>query len=356
MHLLSFVTKSQKFCYYRKRSLIFFDFIIMTLLIVGATGTLGRQIVRRALDEGRQVRCLVRSSRKAAFLKEWGAEIVTGSICLPDTLPAALEGVTEIIDASTARANDVMSIQQVDWQGKVNLIQAAIVAGVKRFIFFSILDAEKYRSVPLMDIKYCIEVFLKESGLDYTILRPCGFLQGLIGQYAIPVLEGQAVWMAGEVAPTAFMDTQDVARLAVKALSSPESIGKTLPVVGNRAWSGNEIISLCERYSGKEAKVNKVPLGLLGVTRRFARFFQWSWNAADRLAFAEVLATGKPLNADMTETYRVLGLAPEENTTMESYMQEYFSRIGKKLRELESEKEKLKQAKSKNKSKKKVFY
>ncbi len=329
----------------------------MTLLIVGATGTLGRQIARRALDEGRQVRCLVRSSRKAAFLKEWGADIAVGSICVPETLPAALEGVTEIIDASTARANDIMSIQQVDWQGKVNLIQAAVVAGVQRFIFFSILDAEKYRSVPLMDIKYCTEVFLAESGLDYTILRPCGFLQGLIGQYAIPVLEGQAVWMAGEVAPTAFMDTQDVARFAIKALSTPESIGKTLPVVGNRAWSGNEIISLCERLSSKEAKINKIPLGLIGATRQFARFFQWSWNSADRLAFAEVLATGKPLNADMTETYRVLGLSPEDNTTMESYMQEYFSRIVKKLRELESEKEKLKQAKSsKSKAKKKVFY
>jgi uncharacterized protein YbjT (DUF2867 family) len=328
----------------------------MTLLIVGATGTLGRQIARRALDEGYEVRCLVRSSRKAAFLKEWGAEIVLGDLRQPDSLKAALVGVTQVIDAATARATDSLGVKEVDWDGKVNLIQAAVAAKIEKFVFISVLDAEKYRSVPLMEIKYCTEKFLAESGLNYTILRPCGFLQGLIGQYAIPVLEGQAVWMAGQVAPTAFMDTQDIARFVVKTLAAVAAKGKTMPVVGNKAWSGNEIISLCERLSGKEAKVTKVPLGLLSAVRKFATFFEWSWNSADRLAFAEILATGKPLNADMTETYQILGLNPQDNTTIESYLQEYFSRIGKKLRELEYEKEKLKQSKSNKTKKKKVFY
>jgi uncharacterized protein YbjT (DUF2867 family) len=328
----------------------------MTLLIVGATGTLGRQIVRRALDEGHEVRCLVRSFRKAAFLKEWGAELFLGDLCKPESLQPAMDGITAVIDAATARANDSLSIYQVDWQGKVNLIQAAAAAKIDRFVFMSVLDAEKYRSVPLMDIKYCTEKFLAESGLNYTILRPCGFLQGLVGQYAIPVLEGQAVWMAGQVAPTAFMDTQDVAKFAVKALAVPAAINKTLPVVGNKAWSGDEIIGLCERLSSKEAKVTRVPLGLLTAVRRFAQFFEWSWNSADRLAFAEVLATGQPLNADMTETYQILGLDPQDNTTLEAYFQEYFSRIVKKLRELEYEKEKQKQAKAGKNKKKKAFY
>jgi uncharacterized protein YbjT (DUF2867 family) len=314
----------------------------MTLLIVGATGTLGRQVTRRALDEGYEVRCLVRGFKKAAFLKEWGAELIKGDLCDPESLTAALKGVTAVIDAATTRPTDSLSIRQVDWEGKVALIQAAKAANVERFIFFSILDAEKYPDVPLMQIKSCTETFLAESGLNYTILRPCGFLQGLIGQYAIPILERQSVWVMGDTSPIAYMDTQDIAKFAIRALKVPETANQSFPVVGSRAWGAYEIIRLCERLSGQEAKVSRMPIGLLRTVRRIARFFQWGWNLSDRLAFTEVIATGKPLQATMDRTYEVFGIDPKEITTLEAYMQEYFSRIMKKLRELDYEKEKAK--------------
>ncbi len=314
----------------------------MTLLVVGSTGTLGRQVVRRALDEGYKVRCLVRSPKKAAFLKEWGAELVPGNLCYPETLAPALEGVTAVIDAATSRPTDSLSIKQVDWDGKVALIQAAKVAGVERFIFFSLLDADKYPEVPLMEIKRCTELFLAQSGLNYTVLQLCGFMQGLIGQYAIPILEKQAVWITGESSPIAYMDTQDIAKFAVRALKVPETENKTFPVVGTRAWSAEEIISLCERLSGQDARITRMPINLLRTVRHVSRFFQWGWNLSDRLAFAEVMATGKPLSAPMEEVYQVFGLNPDETTTVESYMQEYFGRIMKKLKELDYEKLKTK--------------
>lgn len=319
----------------------------MTLLVVGSTGTLGRQVVRRALDEGYKVRCLVRSPKKAAFLKEWGAELVPGNLCYPETLKPALEGVTAVIDAATARPTDSLSIKQVDWDGKVALIQAAKAAGVDRFIFFSLLDVDKYPEVPLMEIKRCTEIFLAQSGLNYTILQLCGFMQGLVGQYAIPILEKQAVWITGESSPIAYMDTQDIAKFAIRALKVPETENKTFPVVGTRAWSAEELISLCERLSGQEARITRMPINLLRTVRHVSRFFQWGWNLSDRLAFAEVMATGKPLAAPMDEVYQVFGLNPDETTTVETYMQEYFSRIMKKLKELDYEKLKTKKKESK---------
>lgn len=325
----------------------------MKVLVVGATGTLGRQIVRHAIDQGHKVRCLVRSQRKAAFLKEWGAELVGGTLRDKSTIITALEGMDAVIDAATARATDSASIKQVDWDGKVNLIQAAKTAGVDRFIFFSILNAEKYPNVPLMEIKRCTEKFLAESGLKYTILRPCGFMQGLIGQYAIPMLDNQTVWITGESTAIAYMDTQDIAKFAVRALEVPETVGQSYPVVGSKAWKAEEIIEVCERLSGKEGKIWRLPMGLLRFMRGISRCFQWTYNISDRLAFAEVLASGQALDAPMAEVYQVFGLDPSQTTTLESYLQEYFSRILKKLKEIDFEKQKA-QKKKKTPFKKKA--
>jgi uncharacterized protein YbjT (DUF2867 family) len=325
----------------------------MKVLVVGATGTLGRQIVRHAIDQGHQVRCLVRSQRKAAFLKEWGAELVGGTLRDKNTIIAALEGMDAVIDAATARATDSASIKQVDWDGKVNLIQAAKTAGVDRFIFFSILNAEKYPNVPLMEIKRCTEKFIAESGLKYTILRPCGFMQGLIGQYAIPMLDNQTVWITGESTAIAYMDTQDIAKFAVRALEVPETVGQSYPVVGSKAWKAEEIIEVCERLSGKEGKIWRLPMGLLRFMRGISRCFQWTYNISDRLAFAEVLASGQALDGPMEEVYQVFGLDPSQTTTLESYLQEYFSRILKKLKEIDFEKQKA-QKKKKTPFKKKA--
>jgi len=309
----------------------------MKVLVVGGTGTLGRQIVRRALDEGHEVRCMVRSPRKASFLTEWGCELTRGDLLEPGSLDYALEGQQALIDAATARATDAGSAYTIDWNGKQNLFAAARRAKVNRVVFVSLLAAAQHPSVPLMDIKACTEQWLAASDLDYTILQGVAFMQGLISQFAIPVLESQTVWVSGSPTPLAYMNTQDMARFAVAALSRGETVRQAFPVVGPRAWTTGEITQLCERFTGKDARVVRVPPALIKAMCSLANFFEPTVNIAERLAFAEVTGGGTALDAPMQASYEAFGLDPAETTGLEEYLREYYDTILRRLREMEAD-------------------
>ena len=120
----------------------------MSILVIGGTGTLGRQIVKQALDEGYSVRCLVRDFRRSAFLKDWGAELVYGDLSIPSTLPLALKGIKIVIDSATIRSTSNYTSETIDWKGKLALIEASKLVGIKKFIYFSVLNASKNPSIP----------------------------------------------------------------------------------------------------------------------------------------------------------------------------------------------------------------
>ncbi len=309
----------------------------MKVLIFGGTGTLGRQIAKAAIDVGYQVKCMVRRPRNASFLQEWGCELTRGDLLNTEDIEYSLEGVDAVIDAATSRPDDPRSIYETDWDGKLNLYRACDRLGIERVVFLSLLASEKFRNVPLMDIKFCTEKLLEDSSLKYTIIQGAAFMQGVIGQFAIPILDSQPVWISGTPSEIAYMNTQDMAKFAVAALKRPETYRKSFPVVGPKAWKAEDLIQLCEQYSEKQARVLRVSPFLIEIAKGMVSFFQSSLNVAERLTFSEVSGSGICLDAPMEATYAAFGLNSSEITSMESYIKEYYEVILKRLREMEAD-------------------
>jgi len=300
----------------------------MSILIVGGTGTLGRQIVKQALDEGYQVKCLVRDFRRGAFLRDWGAELIYGDLSIPETIPQTLKDISVVIDAATVRSNSTYTAETVDWSGKVALIEASKLAGVKKMMHFSIINANKNSEVPLLDLKLQLEKRLIGSGLNYTIFHCSGFFQGLISQYAVPVLDNQKIWLTKEAAPVAYLETQDAAKAVVQSINNAECNNATVALIGEKFWTSAQIIELCERLSGKTARISYIPALAFSLLRRFFRFFEGTWNIADRLQFGEI-SNEQGFNKSPANEVSW----PAGRLSLESYLQEYFGKILKKLKE-----------------------
>jgi uncharacterized protein YbjT (DUF2867 family) len=297
----------------------------MSLLIIGATGTIGRQIAKQALARGYKVKCLVRNLRKASFLKEWGAEIVYGDLSIAQSLPNALKGVTYIIDASTTRPYEFLTLEKIDWIGKKNLLEVAKVAKVKKYVFLSILNSHKKESIPLMELKLRFEKELIASGLGYTIFYLPSLFQGIISQYAVSILDQQTIVVPQADKKMMYIDAQDIATSVVENLSSESSENKRIPLLTNEKWSPQEIVKLCEKFSGQTAKILYTPNGILQFLASFFRLSLWSWSLSEQLTLVDLT----------DETLEEFSTVPEQKfNTLESYLKEYFSVMLKKLKEL----------------------
>ncbi|CAN0337869.1 unnamed protein product [Ectocarpus sp. 6 AP-2014] len=296
----------------------------MTLLILGGTGTLGRQIVRKALENGFQVRCIVRNKKAANFLKEWGAELVYGDLTIPETLPFSFQGVTALIDASTTKSEDNSELIHVDWYGKLIVIELAKYTQLKRFIFLSILNSEKYPYITLMQMKYRIEKFIESSTIPFTIFKYAGFFQGLIYQYAIPILEQKPIIITLESPTISYIDTQDAAFFCIKSLSIKETKNKIFATGSSQAWRSEEIIELCEKLSGQKAKTQRVPVFIFKLFRQITGFFEWSLKISDRLAFIEVINNTQNFTSSINYTYDLLDINKKEILELDFYFREYF--------------------------------
>lgn len=234
------------------------------ILVAGATGRLGAEIVRRLRQRGEEVRGLVRTTSdpaKIAHIRELGGETFTGNLRDHASLVGACKGVKTVISTvsmiQTAQPGD--SFEDTDGAGNISLIEAAKDAGVQHFIFVS-FETSRFPDTPLTDAKHAVERHLREGGIDYTILQPPPFMEIWLGPmlFGDPSTGQVKIFGKGE-GRVPYVSVDDVAEVAVRAVNSPAARNATIVFSGPEAITQRDAVRLFEEAIGKSLTVTEVP-------------------------------------------------------------------------------------------------
>jgi uncharacterized protein YbjT (DUF2867 family) len=234
------------------------------ILVVGSTGTLGGLITRRLLEQGRDVRILVRPSSDHAALVQAGARPVIGDLKDPASVRRAVEGVdTVITTANSAQRGGEDNVETVDRDGNATLVDAAREAGVRKFIFTSGLGSTPDSPIPFIAAKGATEQRLRDSGMNFTILAATPYMEVWLGMVVLgPMFEGREIAYIGDGTQRhSMIAIGDVASFAVAAVDHPEAASAYIPIAGPAAFSWRDAVASVERATGRKLEQRGLPPG-----------------------------------------------------------------------------------------------
>jgi uncharacterized protein YbjT (DUF2867 family) len=268
------------------------------IVVTGASGYIGSHIVRRLVEAGKPVRALVRSRQRAekeGRLRGVAVEWMEGDVTRPETLRPAMQGATAVVHTvAIAVEKGRQTYETINYQGTVNVVDAASSAGVRRFINLSQLGADARLPYRFLASKGKAQEYVAASGLDWTAFRP-SVVWGPEDEFAntfarlvrltpliFPIVgDGQAkfqpVWV------------EDVATCVVKALDDPATIGKEYEL------GGPEVLTLEE--------IERRTLAALGVRRALLHFPMPFIRVA--VALMETLLPAPPVTRSLLELLSV---------------------------------------------------
>jgi len=272
----------------------------MTILVTGATGTVGRQVIEQLVKRGADVRALVRDPAKANFPA--GVVVAQGDLLDVDSLRGALSGVSTLF-----LLNAVVSDEFTQALIALNLAREA---GVERIVYLSVIHSDLYVNVPHFAGKFGVERMIEKMGFNATILRPAYFMNNdltikdvVLGHSVYPMPIGSK--------GLAMIDVRDIGEIAAIELIRREQAIGPLPldrinVVGPDALSGADVAAIWSEVLGRTITYGGVDTGAL---ERNLRQFMPTWMAFDmRLMSERFLTEGMiPEAGDVSRLTALLG-------------------------------------------------
>jgi uncharacterized protein YbjT (DUF2867 family) len=219
------------------------------ILVIGATGNVGKHVVRGLLAAGRPVRALVRSADAPAHHLPEGVEIARGDLAAPETIRAALGGV----DRMYLLPPMVPNMPALE----AGAIDEAKKAGVRHIVKHSNMGAPEGPST-MQRWHRAGERLIEASGIAWTFVRPTGFMTNAYA-WAETIRTQGAVYSPGGSGKLAVVDPRDIAAVAVRALTESSHEGKAYDVTGPEALSTAEQVAVLAEAIGKPLRYIDVP-------------------------------------------------------------------------------------------------
>lgn len=216
-----------------------------TVLVTGATGTVGSDLIPALRARGATVRAMVRNPDRSIP----GVENAVADLRDPESVTAALKGVDAVF-LNSPSAEDAAMLQ-------MRFADLAHGAGVKRLVLLSQYAARADSPVRFLRWHAEVEAHVREIGLDHTVLRPNLYMQALLG-FAGTMAQG---WFAAPIgdATVSIIDTRDIADTAASVLTSTGHTGRTYTLTGPRAVTHGQIAHALSTATGRDIAFRDAP-------------------------------------------------------------------------------------------------
>ena len=219
------------------------------ILINGAAGTVGSEVVRQLKAAGVAFRAGFTTEAKATEARKQGIDAVVADYADPQSLRAALQGVDKVFLVAGGAPNQT--------ELEINVVHAAKDAGVTHLVKLSVWGAET-EAFSFAKVHRPVERAIEESGLAWTFIRPNGFMQNTVNYMPTIKSEGKLYQPAGDT-KISHVDVRDIAAVAVKVLTEPGHEGKAYTLSGPAALSYGDIAATISSASGKSVTYVDVP-------------------------------------------------------------------------------------------------
>ena len=278
------------------------------ILITGATGNNGQELIRQLTALGHRIRALARKPAEAAKLGGSNIEVAPGDFDLPQTLESALQGVEKAFLLTP------VAERFVQWQR--DFIEAAQRAKIKHLVKFSGMGAHARSASELLRLHAETDEILCSSGVPFTILQPNSFHQNMLSSADTIKAQGVFYWPLKNASQST-VDIRDISAVAAKVFTSSGHEGKTYVITGPEALTFQQAAEKLSSVLGRKIQYVDVPISAAADGMRNSGMPDWNVHAvSDLLAY---FATG----AAATVTDSIPRLLGRPATSFEQFVKDH---------------------------------